>query len=263
MAKLRKWCAYRTIERPYTRFSKYRKKAFVKARPGKKVIKFDMGDLSGGSYQFPITLKLVSKEVGLARSNAIEAARLVALRRVEKPLGRLGFYFKVLMYPHHSIRENPLAAGAGADRLSTGMKHSFGKIIGTAARIEPDKVLLEISLPLEHEALAREALKAASKKLPLRTRIEMVRNVVVELTEEELLQQHLSQAKFDLQDANAALTAANRALEKAESAEDKKKAESDVINAKAKVESTQKIINVEKEHLSDFQEEHSDDVEEE
>ncbi len=32
MAKLRKWCAYRTLERPYTRFSKYRKKGFVKSR---------------------------------------------------------------------------------------------------------------------------------------------------------------------------------------------------------------------------------------
>lgn len=262
MAKLRKWCAYRTIERPYTRFSKYRKKAFVKSRPGKKVIKYDMGDLKGGSKQFPITLKLVSKEVGLVRSNSIEAARLVALRRVEKPLGRMGFYFKVLMYPHHSIRENPLAAGAGADRLSTGMKHSFGKIIAVAARIEPNKILFEISVPQEHEAIARNALKAASKKLPLRTRIELVNNKVVKLTQEELLQHHIDEAKYALQDANTALTNANKALAKAESAEDKKKAEAEIVAAKSKIESSQKLIEFEKEHLSEYQEEHSEDKEE-
>ena len=60
MAKLRKWSAYRKVERPYTRWSKARKKAFVKSRPGKKVIKFDMGDTTGGFNQFPIILQLVS-----------------------------------------------------------------------------------------------------------------------------------------------------------------------------------------------------------
>lgn len=171
MAKLRKWCAYRTLERPYTRFSTVRKKAFVKSRPGKKVIKFDMGDLEGGVEKHEIKVQLISKEPGLVRANAIEAARITALRRLEPILGRKGFYFKIKMVPHHSIRENPLAAGAGADRLSTGMKHSFGKIIGTASRIEKDKILMEIFLPREHEAVARNALAGANKKLPLRTTI--------------------------------------------------------------------------------------------
>jgi len=186
MAKLRKWCAYRTIERPYTRFSKYRKKAFVKSRPGKKVIKFDMGDVKGGKNQFPVVLKLLSKEVGLARANAIEAARITALRGLERKFGRLGFYFQIKMVPHHAIRENPLAAGAGADRLSTGMKHSFGKIIGTAARIEPKKILMEIYVTTEGEAEGRAALKRASKKLPLRTMITMNTQTVIELTAEQI-----------------------------------------------------------------------------
>jgi large subunit ribosomal protein L10e len=169
MAKLRKWCAYRkTIERPYTRFSKYRKKAFVKARPGKKVIKFDMGDLKGGPSQFPLRLELSSKEFTMIRTNAIESARVVALKRLEGKLGRMGFYFRIKMVPHHAIRENPLAAGAGADRLSTGMKHAFGKIIAMAARVEPNSVMMEVHVNREHEEIARDALKAALKKLPTR-----------------------------------------------------------------------------------------------
>lgn len=173
MAKLRKWVAYRKIERPYTRFSKYRKKAFVKSRPGKKVIKFDMGDLASGTSKFPFVLKLISKEPLQIRSNAIEAARVASLRLIEREIGKSNFYFRIKAVPHHAIRENALAAGAGADRLSTGMKHSFGKIIGTAARIEKNQTIMEIFSFKEKETIVREALKKASRKLPVRTRIEI------------------------------------------------------------------------------------------
>ncbi len=176
MAKLRKWCAYRTIERPYTRFSKYRKKSFVRARPGKKVIKFDMGNIKADKSEFPIRIELISKELTNVRSNAIEAARITALKRLEGKLGRMGFVFKILMVPHHALRENPLAAGAGADRLSTGMKHSFGKIIGMAARIEAGKILMQVWVPREEETLARHAMKGASKKLPIRCTIQTREN---------------------------------------------------------------------------------------
>ena len=201
MAKLRKWCAYRTIERPYTRFSKYRKKAFVKSRPGKKVVKFDMGDVKGGKNQFPVVLQLISKEVGLVRANAIEAARIASLRALERKFGRLGFYYQIKMVPHHAIRENPLAAGAGADRLSTGMKHSFGKIIGTAARIEPKKVLLEVYVTEEGEETGRIALKKASKKLPLRTTMVSFKQKVIELTEAQIEAQKLEMVKIAKIDA--------------------------------------------------------------
>ena len=120
MAKLRKWCAYRTIERPYTRWSKVRGKAFVKSRPGKKVIKYDMGDLKGGKDKFPMCMKLVAKELGNVRTNGIEAGRIALLKRLEAKMGREGFYFKVAVVPHHVIRENPLAAGAGADTPDPG-----------------------------------------------------------------------------------------------------------------------------------------------
>jgi large subunit ribosomal protein L10e len=175
MAKLRKWCAYRKIERSYTRFSKVRGKAFVKSRPGKKVIKFDMGDLKGGSEQFDLTLQLITKDAAQIRTNAIEAARISALKLLEKTFGRMGFYFRIHAVPHQAIRENPLAAGAGADRLSTGMKHSFGKIIGTAAQVEIGKVLMSVSVPKESEAVARLALKRASQKLPVRITIQPVK----------------------------------------------------------------------------------------
>jgi large subunit ribosomal protein L10e len=176
MAKLRKWTAYRTLERPYTRFSKQRKKGFVKSRPGKSVVKFDMGNLKKGAESFDITLKLLTKDKAQIRANAIEASRTAITRHLENKFGREGFYFKIKIVPHHALRENKAAAGAGADRLSTGMKFSFGKIIGTAARVFEGKSLLEISIPKEDEIWGRKTLKIASSKLPVRTRIELVEN---------------------------------------------------------------------------------------
>lgn len=175
MAKLRKWCAYRTIERPYTRFSKVRGKAFVKTRPGKKVIKYVMGDAKGGSEKFSLHLELSSKDLRNVRAHALEAARVAVLRYLEKELGKKEFYFRIRTIPHHAIRENPLAAGAGADRLSTGMKHSFGKIICMAAKIEVGDVIMDLSLPKSREELGREALKKAGKKLPFRITIQEVK----------------------------------------------------------------------------------------
>ncbi|MFW6286261.1 MAG: 50S ribosomal protein L16 [Nanoarchaeota archaeon] len=168
MAKLRKWTAYRKIERPYTRFSKFRAKGFVKSRPGKKVIKYDMGDLKNGSANLSLGLALISKDDAQIRVNAIEAARISILRRIEKKFGKNGFYFQIKTFAHHVLRENALAAGAGADRLSTGMKHSFGKTVGTAAQVNKGKVVLELYLPEGQERLGRNALRIGASKLPIR-----------------------------------------------------------------------------------------------
>lgn len=172
MAKLRKWCAYRSTERPYTRFSRVRKKCFVKSRPGKKVTKFYMGDLKGGEKQFPLCIKMISKDDAQVRSNSIESARTAILKRLEEKLGVNGFFLKILMIPHQAIRENPLAAGAGADRLSTGMKHSFGKIIATAAVVHKNKALIEVYLPKQEESFGRDVLIVGAKKLPVRVTIQ-------------------------------------------------------------------------------------------
>ncbi len=97
------------------------------------------------------------------------------MRRVETELGRDGFFFKIKIHPHHIIRENPLAAGAGADRLSTGMKHSFGKAIGTAARVTKGKTIMELYLPVEAEIMGRKALNVASTKLTLKTTTQYIK----------------------------------------------------------------------------------------
>jgi len=163
MARLRKFCAYRRLERPYTRISKFRKKSFIRARPHSKIVRFDMGNLK---REFSWSIKLKARSQHQIRHNAIESARLASNRILEKRLGKSEFHFKLNIYPHHILRENPLASGAGADRMSTGMKKSFGKAIGSAARIREDQIVLTVNVEKENIDLAKKAVKRASQKLP-------------------------------------------------------------------------------------------------
>lgn len=173
MAKLRKFCAYKRLERPYTRISKFRNKSFVRTRPHSKVVKYSMGN---EHREYNNTLQLISKDAVQIRHNALESARQTANKVLEKDIGKGNFHFKMKIYPHHILRENPLASGAGADRMSTGMKKAFGKAIGVAAQVKKNQVILEVKVDKLHLDLGRKALKRFNYKLPCSTRIETIEN---------------------------------------------------------------------------------------
>jgi large subunit ribosomal protein L10e len=163
MAKLRKNAAYQKLERPYTRISKYTKKNFVRGgRPHMKVIKFDMGN---PRKEYDTILRLTSKKSMHVRHNSLEAARMTSNRLLEKNLGK-EYHLRIKVYPHHVLRENPLASGAGADRMSTGMKKSYGKSVGSAARVREGQTLIELRLNKANTKLGKKALSRAAKKFP-------------------------------------------------------------------------------------------------
>ena len=169
MPKIRKGTAYRRLERPYTRISKFKKKSYIRTNPNIKIVRFDMGNLK---KKFNSTLKLVSKEGLQVRDNSLESARMTANRVLELNLGPNGYHMKLRTYPHHVLRENPLAAGAGADRFSTGMQKAFGKPIGNAARIKKNQTVFEVNIDKSNIAFAKKALERALKKIPGSYRIE-------------------------------------------------------------------------------------------
>jgi large subunit ribosomal protein L10e len=90
---------------------------------------------------------------------------------LEKTLGKNGFRLQVRPYPHHILREHALAAGAGADRFSSGMAHSFGKPAGNAVRLKAGQIIISIYVNEANVALAREAIDKANYKLPKNCRI--------------------------------------------------------------------------------------------
>lgn len=176
MAKLIRACAWRRLERPYTRKSKYRAKAFVRAVPTNKVVKFEMGNLS---KSFPFVVRLNSAVDVQIRHNALESARKSANRVLETKLGRTGYRLKFRVYPHHILRNNPLASGAGADRMSTGMKMSFGKAVGIAAQVHKGQAILEVHCNRKDIPLAKLALTRARHKFPAGGHLELVETAQV------------------------------------------------------------------------------------
>ena len=169
MASLRPAKCYRKIERPYTRQSRKKpRKGYVKGVPGKKINKFQMGD---PNKHYSLKAYLVSENAVQIRHNALEAARIAANKYMEKSAGKEAFFMKVLVYPHHVLRENALATGAGADRFQTGMRKAFGKPIGVAAQVRPNQNLIEIRADASKEKDMKEALKRASSKFPTKCRI--------------------------------------------------------------------------------------------
>ncbi|MBN1646139.1 50S ribosomal protein L16 [Candidatus Woesearchaeota archaeon] len=164
MAKLIRACAWRRLERPYTRKSKYRKKSFVRAVPANKIVKFEMGNTKAQDFQYKFFL--ISKENVQLRHNALESVRKTSNKILEKKCGKLGYLFKIRVYPHHMLRNNPLAAGAGADRMSTGMKMSFGKVVGIAAQVKKGQPVIEVRVNKENIPFAKDAMDRARNKIP-------------------------------------------------------------------------------------------------
>jgi large subunit ribosomal protein L10e len=148
---------YRRIERPYTR------RKYMGGVPGSKVVHYDMGNLQ---EDFPVKLTLVVKEPCQIRHTALEAARVAANRFLLKQVGRTNFHMKLRVYPHHVIRENKQATGAGADRVSSGMRRAFGKAVGTAAQVEAGQKLFTLGVPANYLNDAKIALTRAGHKLP-------------------------------------------------------------------------------------------------
>jgi len=163
----------RRLERPYTRVSqKNPRKSYVVGVPVPKIHQFRMGN---PNIEADVTLYLLAKDLGQIRHNALEAARIVAHHFLEKKIGTQNYYMVILRYPHHVIREKPIATGAGADRYSQGMRLAFGKPVGTALQISKEgKPIVMIKTKKEYLNIAKQALIKFRYKIPVRCSIEIM-----------------------------------------------------------------------------------------
>ncbi len=171
MARLRPAKCHRSIEkRAFTRKSKYKKKSFVRGIPGSKIQIFDMG---AKNKKFPIRVSLYAKEGKVVRHNALEASRITANKYLSAKVGKENYHFKIKTYPHHVLREHAIAAGAGADRYSSGMQKAFGKCVGVAARIKRGTEIAYVEIDENNISYAKECLRKVGHKMPCKTFIEI------------------------------------------------------------------------------------------
>lgn len=153
----------RDINKPaWTRYSKKKpRKSYVKSMPHKNLNTFETGELKP---DYDIKVLLVSKDVVQVRDNAIEAARQSAGRHLEKHV-QGNYKFWVRKYPHIVVRENRMLSGAGADRLSKGMRKSFGKPSDLAARMRSGDTIFEVHTYKKFADAVSEAFRKAGQKM--------------------------------------------------------------------------------------------------
>lgn len=170
----RPWSSYHTVKgKPYVkRWKKTNKgrREYVHGVPDPKIRIFSMGTNKDYEYK----AMLIADDPMQISHLALEAARIAANRHLRKHVGRENYFLRILVYPHHVVREHRMMAFAGADRLQDGMRLSFGKPFGTAARVRRNQRLISVKFNKNHLVFAEEALRRARMKFPLSSHTKVV-----------------------------------------------------------------------------------------
>lgn len=145
----------------------YTRTEYISGHPPPKITKFTVGNTK---LDFVYRAILIAEENAQLRHNALEAARVATNRVLQERLGE-NYHLKVLPYPHIVLRENKMIFGAHADRLQDGMRRSFGKPVGTAARVKRNQPIIIVGINEDGVEVAKEALRLGDVKLPIRCRI--------------------------------------------------------------------------------------------
>jgi large subunit ribosomal protein L10e len=162
---------YRRIKGPA-----FTRRKYIGGVPSNRILNFYAGDRRAAELgEFKMELSLHADESCQIRHTALEAARVISNATIRKQAGMMGYALRVHTYPHHILRENKQATGAGADRVSQGMRCAFGKNVGTAARVKSGQRVISIQCDPDHYLIAKDALRKASMKFPTPCTTKLVR----------------------------------------------------------------------------------------
>ena len=153
----------------------YPKSRFCRGVPDAKIRTYDLGSRKSGTDAFPSCVHIVCRELEQITAEALEAARIQANKYMTKNTAKEAFHMRIRAHPYHVLRINKMLSCAGADRLQTGMRQSYGKPYGTAARVRIGQILISIRtkpnfVPVACEALRRAGMKFAGKMLVVKSR---------------------------------------------------------------------------------------------
>ncbi len=163
MARLRPARTFRYIfSQSWARYSQKKpRKNYIRAKPHTALLVYNMGV---DKPEFDAKFTLNTRQPIQLRSNSLESARQMINKYLE--INTPGdFYIKVLVYPHMIIREHKMATGAGADRISQGMSHAFGKPVSVAARLRAGQPVFMVKTRSKNTAHVKKAFKRAASKL--------------------------------------------------------------------------------------------------
>merc|ERR1711976_348576 len=149
----------------------YIKSRYCRGVPESKIKIYDVGNKKASVDLFPFVAHLVCDEKQQISSEALEACRVAINKYLSKNIGKEAYHIRMRAHPFHVLRANKMLSCAGADRLSSGMRHSYGKPIGVAARVNIGQILLSVRCKDTHEKFAVEAIRRGKFKFAGRQKI--------------------------------------------------------------------------------------------
>jgi len=168
LAHRRPWrCYSKWSRRPFQyKRSANRRREFARGGAQSKIVRYWGGnkEIPWEKWDIVVGLK-VNKQIQIS-SNALEAIRVTINGVLQRKLGRNNFRLRVRSKPFQKYRENRMLAFAGADRVQSGMRNSFGRSTGVCARVRAGSVICEVGCGLKNLPLVRERLRVANMKIP-------------------------------------------------------------------------------------------------
>ena len=159
---------YRELSKP-----SYTRRDYVTGIPGSKIAQHNMGNLQTDPQDYSVHISLRLEEECQIRHGSLESARLSANRVMLKEVGQENYKMVLRKFPHQILRENKQATGAGADRVSDGMRQAFGKVVGTAARVQNGERVFTIYCDPADADVAKDALRRAYNKMSPPCRVDV------------------------------------------------------------------------------------------
>lgn len=164
----RPWSCYKLVsKRPayQKKRSRSHRKEFVRGGPDSVLRMYDTGNRKRPRDEWELSLGIkVMKDVQIS-DRTLEAIRTSLNRNLQKLLGRTGYLIRIRPHPWQMIRENKMMAFAGADRLQSGMRNSFGRVVGRAARVHINQTVAEVLCDFKNKDIIIKSLKTAAYKI--------------------------------------------------------------------------------------------------
>jgi len=177
MAHRRPWhCYSKWTRRPYQhKRSSNHKREYARGGTQSKIVRYWGGEKEIPWEDWDIVLGMkCSKQVQLS-SNTLEAIRISVNSSLGKVLGKTGFRFSMRSKPFQKYRENRMLAFAGADRVQSGMRNSFGRATGVCARVKGGSIICDVGTHLRNLDLVRDRLRIAGMKVPCTCNVVLIK----------------------------------------------------------------------------------------
>jgi len=186
LANKRPWhCYAKWTRRPYQhkRSSNHRRE-YARGGAQSKIVRFWGGnkEIDWNDWELVVGLK-VNHQIQIS-SNSLEAIRITINGVLQRKIGRLNYRLRIRPKPFQKIRENRMLAFAGADRIQSGMRNSFGRASGVCARVRAGQIIVDVGTSIKDLPLVRDRLRIASMKIS-----SSCQTVILEYKTTELLKQ--------------------------------------------------------------------------